>query len=327
MHPDERALTAAVVAAPDDDLPRLVLADWLDEHDEPGRAEFIRAQCQLAATEPADPFAATCRHVRPEWGTGDPWRHTLPAVDGTLLEWLPGGAFRRGFGWALRVRDLAALTAAGDRLFAETPIGELHLPTATPVEWRRFFAARWLPRVRAVHFFGTVTPIEPLTMLCDSPAAAGLERLSFGWAGSPAMPELVDRLFRAPLGRRVRELVFRSANVDGHFLEALGSAPAAAALDSLRFEVARFDPDAAADFPGLPLLYRLASLEIDSSPVSLEWLRVLASAPGLAGLARLGLRRVDLTPVAARALTEGFWRPDLRALDLGKNGGGGRAAV
>ncbi|MGL6096271.1 MAG: hypothetical protein ACRC7O_10810, partial [Fimbriiglobus sp.] len=72
---------------------------------------------------------------------------------------------------------------------------------------------------------------------------------------------------------------------------------------------------------------RLTSLEIDSSTVPPEWLRVFGAAPGLAGLTRLGVRRADLTPVAARALTEGFWRPDLRALDLGKNGGGGRAAV
>lgn len=38
-------LERAVLAAPDDDLPRLVYADWLDEHGEGERAEFIRIQC------------------------------------------------------------------------------------------------------------------------------------------------------------------------------------------------------------------------------------------------------------------------------------------
>jgi uncharacterized protein (TIGR02996 family) len=38
----------AVLAAPDDDTPRLAFADWLDEHGEPERAEFIRVQCRLA---------------------------------------------------------------------------------------------------------------------------------------------------------------------------------------------------------------------------------------------------------------------------------------
>jgi uncharacterized protein (TIGR02996 family) len=45
---DERlAFLAAIKAAPADDVPRLVFADWLDEHDEPERAEFIRVQCEL----------------------------------------------------------------------------------------------------------------------------------------------------------------------------------------------------------------------------------------------------------------------------------------
>src|SRR6266545_3163408 len=41
------ALLAAILAEPEDDTPRLVYADWLDEHDEPERAEFIRIQHRL----------------------------------------------------------------------------------------------------------------------------------------------------------------------------------------------------------------------------------------------------------------------------------------
>lgn len=37
-------LLAAILAAPNDDLPRLIAADWLDENGEPERAEFIRYQ-------------------------------------------------------------------------------------------------------------------------------------------------------------------------------------------------------------------------------------------------------------------------------------------
>src|SRR5438132_8682054 len=38
----------AIVEEPDDDTHRLVFADWLDENDEPERAELIRVQCELA---------------------------------------------------------------------------------------------------------------------------------------------------------------------------------------------------------------------------------------------------------------------------------------
>jgi uncharacterized protein (TIGR02996 family) len=43
---DRAAFLAAVRAAPDDDLPRLVFADWLDEHGDP-LGEFIRVQLEL----------------------------------------------------------------------------------------------------------------------------------------------------------------------------------------------------------------------------------------------------------------------------------------
>jgi uncharacterized protein (TIGR02996 family) len=50
----EDAFLQAIGAAPQDDTPRLVYADWLQEHGGPAeaaRGEFIRAQCLLAAGE------------------------------------------------------------------------------------------------------------------------------------------------------------------------------------------------------------------------------------------------------------------------------------
>src|SRR6266545_1217924 len=39
---------------PDDDAPRLVLSDWLEEHEHHERAEFIRLQIELARMDPSD---------------------------------------------------------------------------------------------------------------------------------------------------------------------------------------------------------------------------------------------------------------------------------
>jgi uncharacterized protein (TIGR02996 family) len=49
-----RALLAACHNEPDDDTHRLVLADWLDDHDDP-RGELVRLQCRLAAMPAGDP--------------------------------------------------------------------------------------------------------------------------------------------------------------------------------------------------------------------------------------------------------------------------------
>jgi uncharacterized protein (TIGR02996 family) len=60
---DEPALIAAIHAHPLDDAPRLVYADWLDEHGgaHAARAEFIRLQCELAVLPAYDPTYRTLK--------------------------------------------------------------------------------------------------------------------------------------------------------------------------------------------------------------------------------------------------------------------------
>ena len=53
---DGEALLAAILANPAEDTPRLVYADWLEEHGREERAEFIRVQCELAR-----PLCTSCR--------------------------------------------------------------------------------------------------------------------------------------------------------------------------------------------------------------------------------------------------------------------------
>lgn len=51
-------LVQAILAEPDDDTPRLVLADWFEEQGDPAgvaRAEFIRTQIERARLDPRDP--------------------------------------------------------------------------------------------------------------------------------------------------------------------------------------------------------------------------------------------------------------------------------
>jgi uncharacterized protein (TIGR02996 family) len=67
-----RKLLEAVLADPDDDGPRLALADWLMERDDP-RGEFIAVQCRIAAVEAEvedgadcdNPTCPACSELRP----------------------------------------------------------------------------------------------------------------------------------------------------------------------------------------------------------------------------------------------------------------------
>ena len=53
---DRDALMRAILDHPDEDTPRLMFADWLQENGQPDRATFVRRQCEIArlvADEPA----------------------------------------------------------------------------------------------------------------------------------------------------------------------------------------------------------------------------------------------------------------------------------
>src|SRR5262249_34681265 len=89
---EDDAFYLSMAECPDDETPRLVYADWLEDHDQPERASFIRLQCRLATLPRQDPSRAELiaqeqtlleRH-------GNKWLGPL-----AVLRWKP--TFRRGF--------------------------------------------------------------------------------------------------------------------------------------------------------------------------------------------------------------------------------------
>lgn len=54
MKNDRTGFWKSICADPDDDAPRLVFADWLDDNGQPERAEVIRVQCALAREDALD---------------------------------------------------------------------------------------------------------------------------------------------------------------------------------------------------------------------------------------------------------------------------------
>lgn len=318
---DEReALLRAAVANPDDDLPRLIYADWLEEHDDPDQAAFVRAQCELAATPPWEPFAVRCRARHPDWVAGRPWRSALPAVDGRLLEWHPEFAFRRGLGWGLVVRQLSAFLDAAPRLFDAAPLGQLHLPTATLDEWKRFARQPWLPRVRSVHFFGTTTPIEPVRILCDTERATGVEEVVFEMASGAGMPMVVERLMEAQLGRQLKRIELRvGPDEPEDLLRALAFADPEPRLDRLALVTMPAAHAGLAELYDSPVLSRLTDLELANIPqANPPWLH-----DKLPILLQLRAARCALNGFETAALARSPTTARLRAVDLSDNPVGG----
>lgn len=82
----------AIAANPDDDAPRLIYADWLEEQGD-ARGEFIRLQCQLETLAPYEPRATKLAQrvieLQREFGQG--WIEPIASVGALQV------GFRRGF--------------------------------------------------------------------------------------------------------------------------------------------------------------------------------------------------------------------------------------
>ena len=86
---DEQVLLSTIIAAPDDDRPRLAYADWLEEHGRHDRARLIRVQIELARLpeNKGDPTALQIEAEQLEAAC----EKTLPPLEG--INW---GSFERG---------------------------------------------------------------------------------------------------------------------------------------------------------------------------------------------------------------------------------------
>src|SRR5688572_21228634 len=87
------AFLQSIIETPDDDAPRLVYADWLEDNGDPVRAEFIRLQCRHPDTDEADPawHEASGRISLLEEVYGKNWQPEIPVEVRHAL------CYRRGF--------------------------------------------------------------------------------------------------------------------------------------------------------------------------------------------------------------------------------------
>jgi uncharacterized protein (TIGR02996 family) len=140
---EREALLRAVCANPDEDTPRLVFADWLEENGEEARAEFIRLQC-ASARLPAASSARQHKENRIRFLLQQydaSWRGNLP--HDPSHRW--GETFLRGF-----IHDITLLESievhALKRYLDATPVTSLTV-NCWQVDWERLFADDYLQRL------------------------------------------------------------------------------------------------------------------------------------------------------------------------------------
>lgn len=140
--PDEQAaLLAAIVAEPDEDTPRLVYADWLQEHGDDEQAQFIRDSIQIEWLEDYEDDKREQmgkRLVSTEMQNGDAWLAALGLVE---LE----PVYDRGLVVGAVYNDLESFWAESSLLFARAPVRELtiHMHATTSRESNGSFYEIW----------------------------------------------------------------------------------------------------------------------------------------------------------------------------------------
>jgi uncharacterized protein (TIGR02996 family) len=174
---DADALFRSILAYPDDDAPRLIYADWLDEHGDPDRAAFIRAQVELA-------------RMRPD----HPKRDALVQIERTLLgkhaeawsSWVPGWVrerkFHRGFLEWVRC-DADAFIAGADELRRQTPLAGARLDGNGHIA-RPLFISRCLEGLRSLTLSVAIPPGGWMD-LADCPYLYRLRELILNSKGPP----------------------------------------------------------------------------------------------------------------------------------------------
>lgn len=311
---DLDALLRGIIAQPDDDALRLILADYLQEQGDDDRADFIRDQVELARTPEWEPFAVRWSRRSEAERAGDRWRSSLPWHE----SWSPRFPFRRGLGYAVRMSHVQHLLDAGAELFESAPLGELHLPGGSMDEYRELARQPWLPRVRSARFWTLTTPTEPVRALAASPLATGLQSIHFEKASSPGMSFLVEGLFQSFLGRQLRELIFHVG--DGSQLDLVEAFESGGEtfLERLTFDNMGFDTIAAARLSASPVLTTLRSLEFANMYFSDAQLEAILGGR-LRKLQRLVFRDMGFrsqNPDALVPLANRVRFPNLRQLDF-----------
>jgi len=292
------ALLATIAMNPDEDASRLVYADWLDEHGDPERAEFIRAQIAEhpnAHTKddlpPAQVAALAVRKRELLERNRARWLEPLTAL-GAITGF--HNDFWRGFVWRIVV-DAGAFLERGADLWKSLAGSVLQLQNIKPV-------AKQLsrcPHFAHIHELSLIDHIAPddLRALLESPHLARLRRLSLG--NIRYKDQHLQQLATSAALPALERLTLECVPITGATLPAL--LVRFPQLRDLRLSLERFDAGALSDSLGAlnPAHFRV--LDIDWTPLGTVGVRALASATHLTGIEELWLRncRFDAGSIAA----------------------------
>ncbi len=269
---EREALLRAVCDNPDDDTPRLVFADWLQEHGDEARAEFIRVQIEIARGGDNSELKERERVLLATHGErwSAPLRETgipLVAFQRATPRCIQGIEYRRGFPYGVQFNEeKAEFAERAAELFRCAPVQRIAFyyqwgyqeltmcPELLRVrslsldrsgfetpELAVFFGSKFLKRLTHLELIADddnshVAPdgIELLSTTRGLPALRHLD-LSYNWCNwdYPDQASWVTALLKGRLVERLESLWLRSTFLGDDGVEALSRSKRVRALRHL----------------------------------------------------------------------------------------------
>lgn len=270
---DHDALLRAIVENPAEDTPRLVFADWLDEHADTfptpavvrQRAAFIRDDIAMSQRDEFDPLRLRWELTeKPEREAGEWVKETLPNLP-EGYEFISEPLFRRGF------LSGVILDSKYRRTLLEPPVDQ------SPIACLRFCAcsllgiellrrARWRGRIMALEFArGGRTSLTDFHSLFALDNLACLERLAF--LKHTIDRRELDRLVTSAMFSRLAALSITYTPVGNAFVESFNRLGTPIPLRELQLLGCRIAPSAVAQLLVTPAAKNLKSLSFGGDKI------------------------------------------------------------
>jgi uncharacterized protein (TIGR02996 family) len=290
----EDGFLAAIIDAPDDDTHRLIFADWLEDHRQIDRAEFIRLQIQFAGTRDQ----SLRKRIRvlldahaEEWA-------------GDLIDLVDRVYFRRGFPERVTL-TVADLLESGEQLFARAPVRETVVVRAQGPDLAALAACPHLARLATLDFRECTVSQEDVPVLFASPHLSRLETLVFRLSGLG--DAVIQALAEARQPPKLKTLDLYDSGVTAAGVATLATCPGAASVERLILGNNHPWPEVSiVPLASSPYFGRLQTLHLAFTSLGDEDARALARSSTLGQLRSLDLRNCPISEAGAALLRERF---------------------
>lgn len=304
-----------IIANPEDNAPRLIYADWLEDHGDPDRAEFIRGQIAMEGPLPTaarDTLVARGNELLEHHGTK--WANS---IHGLVKDY----TFRRGFVAEVAVSSDQFLDHA-TKLAPLAPIQAIHLE-ASAEDLERLLQVSLFTRVTRLEIRGHGLGDQGVERLARSPNLGTLEWLILHHCG--LTPVSAQYLIQMPL-QSLKRLNLGANDLQDEGLAILCTSSDLTALEYLGLGGNELGNGTAFILSSTESLQSLEKLNLGANYLNDRDVELLANASHLGGLRDLDLRYNEFGHEGAIALVNSPYLANLMRLDLTENAIGPEAA-